>query len=361
MTHSEFRIQNSEFKTRRRFARHSAFCILHSALRPRSAFTLMELLIVMLIMSILAALALSALAGATEQAREARTRSIIAKLDQLIAAKYDEYQSKPVHLRPFLKNAQGQNVVTDQRVTALRILYGKRETMRLELPDRIADLCTNAEHMDLQADGDLNTILPNVARIDFLTSVPAATRAYKRRAFRAMSASGLPWTNDFQGAECLYLIVSNMRDGDKNALDFFQPSEIGDADEDGMLEIHDAWGKPIEFYRWPSGYLPSSTPSMHCVTMQTDAVDTSGQPIAPDPFDPLKSDLRWTAGMTPLPFAVYPLIFSAGRDEEYGLGIASTSTQYPANDPYGESPGPGTPNGTNTHGDNITNHFQQTP
>ena len=49
--------------------------------RRRGAFTLMELLIVMMIMTLLAGLALSALAGATEAAREQRTRAIITKID----------------------------------------------------------------------------------------------------------------------------------------------------------------------------------------------------------------------------------------------------------------------------------------
>jgi hypothetical protein len=213
--------------------------------------------------------------------------------------------------------------------------------------------------MDVQGDNDLDTIIPQTAGFVYLTSVPSAARAYKRRAFRAMSASGLPWTRQHENAECLYLIVANMRDGDKNALDFFLPSEIGDADEDGMLEIHDAWGQPIQFYRWPSGYLPSSTPSMHCLTMQTDALDASGQPIAPDQFDPLRSDPRWTAGMGTLPYALYPLIFSAGRDEQLGIGVAVGSVPFPNNDPYGIAMG--IPDGSNTHGDNITNHFQQTP
>ena len=62
-------------------------------LRPssfnRRAFTLMELLIVMLIIAVLAAIALTALQGAAEEARADRTRSIIAKLDQLVMQRYD--------------------------------------------------------------------------------------------------------------------------------------------------------------------------------------------------------------------------------------------------------------------------------
>jgi prepilin-type N-terminal cleavage/methylation domain-containing protein len=65
---------------------HSTIRNPHSAIWPRPAFTLMELLVVMMIMTLLAGLALSAMAGATEAAREQRTRAIIAKIDQLIMA-----------------------------------------------------------------------------------------------------------------------------------------------------------------------------------------------------------------------------------------------------------------------------------
>src|SRR5688572_16200074 len=82
MNHRQFRIQNSEFRIRR-----------------RSAFTLMELLMVLLIITILAGMALAALAGATEMAKEQRTRSIISKLDQLIMEKYEDYRTRPVPIK----------------------------------------------------------------------------------------------------------------------------------------------------------------------------------------------------------------------------------------------------------------------
>ena len=55
------------------------------------------------------------------------------------------------------------------------------------------------------------------------------------------------WTEDHQGSECLYLILSIMQDQDANALDFLFPTEIGDTDGDGMLEVLDAFGNPLGF------------------------------------------------------------------------------------------------------------------
>jgi hypothetical protein len=118
------------------------------------------------------------------------------------------------------------------------------------------------------------------------------------------------WTQENEGAECLYLILSAMRDGDKSALDYFDSTEVGDTDGDGMPEILDGWGTPIGFIRWPVGYVESATfPGSE--TMQLVG------PRAPDPFDPSKVDPHW--GYMPQPFALYPLIYSAGRDKSYDI------------------------------------------
>src|SRR6185503_20706611 len=94
-------------------------------LAPRRSFTLMELLIVLLIITILAALAMSAMAGATELAREQRTRAILTKLDQLIMDEYEGYRTRAVPVRMLAG--------TNPRVAAQNRLNGLRELMRLEM------------------------------------------------------------------------------------------------------------------------------------------------------------------------------------------------------------------------------------
>ena len=37
--------------------------------------------------------------------------------------------------------------------------------------------------------------------------------------------------------------------------DDFNDSEVQDTDGDGLLEFVDAWGQPLQFYRWPIGYV----------------------------------------------------------------------------------------------------------
>jgi prepilin-type N-terminal cleavage/methylation domain-containing protein len=327
----------------------------------RRSFTLMELLIVLLIITILAALAMSAMAGATELAREQRTRAILTKLDQLIMDQYEGYRTRAVPVRMMAG--------TNPRVAAQNRLNGLRELMRLEMPDRISDLCTAAELTDLQSgDNTLNAIVNrNDANPRTLTSIPSLARSYKRKAAMLTAATG-GWTSSQQGAECLYLIVSMMHDGDKSAIDFFSASEIGDTDGDGMKEILDGWGTPIEFLRWAPGF----TIENGALTMQTSAYATS-----PDPFDPAKADPRWTVGGPGAAcYALRPLIFSAGRDKLYDINVGAVvysmtasagPPPVPPNDPYyAATPMVGQPYDTNgdgalSWGDNITNHYLQTP
>ena len=331
------------------------------------AFTLMELLIVMMIMTLLAGLALSALAGAMELAREQRTRVIITKIDQLIMDRYESYRTRAVPIRV----APG----TSPRAAAELRLNALRELMRLELPDRISDLCVPNEYKELIEDSEHDLdVIPTQVSVEtyYLKSSPSLALSYKRRARTAMYAQGpnspRPWTQEHQGAECLYLILSTIQDGDKNALDYFTDSEIGDTDDDGQKEILDAWGTPILFLRWAPGY----TIENGAATTQT-----SNSAKAPDPFDPAKADPWWRARDPRVylyPYALKPLLASAGRDRVLDVRVLlwhvsqkEDSVNQRRNDPYLSFmvPGLGEPidadDGGGGFADNITNHFVQTP
>ena len=319
-------------------------------------FTLMELLIVMLIIAILAGLAMAALQGATEQAREARTRAIIAKIDQLISDKWESYRTRSVPIRinantrsrsePFTDaNTNGfwdsGETYTDtnsngqyDRGAAYFRLMALRELMRMELPDRKSDIL-NGTALENRATG---------------IAASSVAQSYYRKISGCTGGNPANWTTTFEESECLYLILSTMRDGDKNALEFFMPDEIGDVDEDGMKEILDGWGRPIIFLRWPAGYR-----STVAVTTQSNT-----ETKARDPFDPAREDVRAT-------FELRPLILSPGPDKIYDINTVGNlrySTTSHANDPYVVSSGVqvGAPvdsdgDGDNS-GDNITNHYQ---
>jgi prepilin-type N-terminal cleavage/methylation domain-containing protein len=327
-------------------------------------FTLVELMMVIAIVAILAAISMAALAGAAEEGKRQRVRTQIYKIDQLINDKWNSYRFRQLPIRmPVGVNA---NLAAQVRLNAMR------ELQRMEMPDRLNDIL----------DGPTPAIPTNPVAI----TRPALSNAYARRVTPAAAS-----TLSYDSAEMLYLIIAEMRDGERSALDFFLTSEIGDVDQDGMYEILDPWGTPIMWLRWAPGYsrydandpmlagkiaAPAPLPSIVVDTIQYPDGSTR-----PDPFDPLKADPRFNNGMANgfLPFKLSPLIFSAGPDRVYDI---YTDDQVPfhynpmARTPADPADRPSDPyhvmvmNGANTwigtpvdydgdglqHGDNISNH-----
>lgn len=323
----------------------------------RRGFTLVELLLVIAIIGLLASTVLFAMYGAQQEARASRTRSQIVHVDQILRDHWEGYQTRPAPIRI--------PAGTNPRQASLLRLAAIRELMRMELPDSKADLLATPL-----------TIAP-----------PSLWRAYIRRADRQIrgkhGASG-DWTQDqywtptFANAECLYLIVATLRDGDRTALESFRETDIGDVDNDGMPELLDAWGRPIRFLRWAPGFQSDIQPfhaNNQFVPYSGDldpAQDGSAGPN-PDPFDPLKVDPRWSDSVTNNdPFLIHPLIYSAGADGEYDVatgidlsGFTAQQQRQAIDDPYiADTNGRriGAVGDTNNNGviewrDNIHNHF----
>ncbi|MEQ8788915.1 MAG: type II secretion system protein [Pirellulaceae bacterium] len=245
--------------------------------RPRRSFTLIELLITISVVTILAATIVVAMAGAIEQARVERARAQVLKINELLIRRWEEYRTRPVRIRI----PQG---ISGRHAAWLR-LNALRELMRMEMPDRISDVAD-----------------PPVS----LPAVPSLNLAYQRRA-----SAG--WNTTHESAECLYLILALMREGDGTALDNFKPSEIADVDGDGMKEIIDPWGVPIYFLRWAP-------------QLQTPLQDPNNRANAPDPFDPFRVGISDINSDQPN-WAMYPFVFSAGPDETHGYDVA-TGFQY---------------------------------
>ena len=241
----------------------------------RRGFTLVELLVSISIIVLLASMVLVTLAAVQEQAREDRTRAQIARLHELLMQSWNEYETRRVPIRVPADARRRRQASTAVRARA------KHEMLRLEMPDRMTDIVDPPQ---------------------MLKHVPAKALFYQRRIAQARP----DWWQQYQGAECLYMIISRIQVGESNGLEFFRENEIGDIDEDGLPEILDAWGTPIRWLRWPAGF-ESPLHLRNPLVEQGDLFDPNGQ----------------------RPFTIYPLIVSAGPDGRFDLRFdQSTAVRY---------------------------------
>jgi hypothetical protein len=181
---------------------------------------------------------------------------------------------------------------------------------------------------------------------------PAVSRAYLRTAQKRAAARGTTWTTQYQQSECLYLILSQMREDDVSALEFFTENEIGDLDGDGMLEVLDAWGTPIRWMRWAPGFISplqpvivanSTTPIVSdSLELRASGLLKNGRRQGQELFDLARVDprARDTYDGADKPFELHPLIISAGPDRQFDIvfsadqPISWAATKKSANDPY---------------------------
>jgi len=342
--------------------------------RPPGAgrgFTLVELLVVVAIIAILASLFLAGMYTAQESARVERTKATIAKINNIIMQRWDSYRTRRVPIMvgttpPFVNyyaqsSAFGVYPPPTSKIIAAQRLDALHELMRLELPEQWSDVVYTPYAM--AAAPSAACVLsagqpPNLFASSYSVSAtggaatvnlygqppPSVWLAYQRKLLaittlnqsrgQAPSASGnsaIPGnsnspTTTNEGAECLYLICTSGLSDEIDDRDLFKPSEVADTDGDGALEFVDAWGTPIIFIRWAPGFLSE---------MQTGT--------DPDPFDPLHVypdttgvlKYKATAGTTSeAPFALVPLIVSAGSDKAFDIFVNEVLYSNYNNDPY---------------------------
>lgn len=360
---------------------------------PRRGVTLVELLITMAILTILASVIYGATFSAMESARAARTRTTITKIHTLLMERWESYETRRLALNlapvnsmvPPLRGRVKNEVTTDLR------LLGLRELMRLEMPDRWSDVINQAVPAD-------PTTIATVTFPTFIANVPQLTSSYLRD-YQAAAASAKAANpggardllQQFEGAECLYLVVMYAT-GDGEARELFNERDIGDTDGDGALEILDGWGRPIRFIRWPSGYVRRSALMSGDGQRDHDPFDRFRRDSIPTPpriaanypsqmqssvafIEKRNTDAANALTASPpqflAAFRLVPLIFSSGADGESGLFVApgavvpypaepfasytytppsSSAVTYQLGTPYDQT------GNLDTEKDNITNH-----
>lgn len=341
----------------------------------RLGFTMTELLMVMMILSLLSAMAAVAYERASSNAKMQRTEAIIRKIDSLIMERWDGYRTRAINLNlqgfplrgdEYADNdlngrwSPGDTLTKDRNLDGLYQigaaeirLMAIRQLQRWEMPDKMSDVLVASDTLG----GQLKE--------------PALRRSYLR-------AAKPSWTPAYEEAECLYLQLSAMRDGDKRVLDWFSATEIGDVDNDGMNEILDGWGTPIRFLRWAPGYTPYNAMYLSNPTLFPQVISPQSRNaiVNPDVFDPLRVDGRCFINdplMQPdpvndptvwinqvRPFALRPLIMSAGPDKAFDINLGPHDPTDPyyrtATDNYVGTPEDADQDGVISYSDNITSH-----
>jgi hypothetical protein len=159
-------------------------------------------------------------------------------------------------------------------------------------------------------------------------------------------------------SELLFLIIQNLN---PEALEAFHGSEVADTDGDGLLEFVDAWGRPIRFLRWAPAFSDSDIQqnvlkgirnANRSTWTQLRQEKEEASANHPDLLDERVNVVPGVIG-----WFLYPLIYSAGPDGQYGLDEGDNSPPTVWSDgildpfafPYGMPTG-------SSHFDNIHNH-----
>lgn len=284
----------------------------HHQPRPvRSGFTLLEVLIVVSLITILMAFLTMAIGRSITQAREAATRATLLKIDGMLQQRLEAF-------RTLMDTPQKQSEIKS------RLNFKKQEMQNASitgLHDKMLQLMVYKDYyrngfpQRWQDNPSLNT-----------TGQPFEGNASDR----------------LESSEMLYWILTQADTFGVSPVDSseFSSSEVADADGDGRLELVDAWGQPLRFYRWPTRLLRPGGPatpinrSLAGLMMKglPAAATASGDvdPLTLDPDDQLGVYLATVNAsvMTPAEYeAQYhtpdtyhlPLIVSGGADKDTGM------------------------------------------
>jgi len=269
----------------------------------RLGMTLVELMVAMVIISILSSLSLAGLAVARTSAKRAKTISTIRKLSEIILPYYEEYETRRPTLLPADETAiaalsNGRALLNQLKQTALCRL------MTLELPERVLDL-----NIDLKGAYSTDWSGSFGGRNVTVSELPPVVRRYRNLIAGNNGPPDLVRIGKYDSGELLHLIVTRGPVADPDVVAHFRADEVGDPDNDGLLEFVDGWGKGINFKRWPTGFR--------------------------SPMQPIDGSL---SGISPLVslngHRLVPLIYSSGVDESFDIDEYEGMT-------YG-SPRPGT-------------------
>ena len=246
-------------------------------LARRGAFTIVELLLVIAVISILASLTLFVLRGATEDARAAKTRAQIERIQRGLAGRWENYEARimPFRAEDFPKYPDDMSCPTfvtshpnRAQLKRIRERY-LAEMIRAEFPyfkiwldpTDFPSAGSQVENLGVSTDPERANrpdLWPQCWINTFnavLQSRPPSLLIRYRSEMDYMSGGS------FEQAELLYVILQSIDQRNETNLDLLKTDEVLDTDENGFNEVVDAWGDPLEFrVLWVNDATPGSDP-----------------------------------------------------------------------------------------------------
>ena len=252
----------------------------------RVGFTLLEMLITISIIGVLAGLTLIVMNGVTNQAEQEATKATIRKINGLLQRRVESFhrafrgtrRDNAVNQTLLALNAgiQAQlgrpfplETLADE--AAIPIIARKRE-FQFYFPQRVEDRLNDLSGRDGQAVGSALTAPGLLQSWYELVAAPLASQ-------QLISEGSTPpldptdinlrvsenWSRhdrSTESSELLYFALTRLEDFGAGAAapDAFTDAEVADTDGDGFLEFVDAWGNPLQFYRWPTRLVDWDVP-----------------------------------------------------------------------------------------------------
>ena len=272
----------------------------------RRGFTLIELMITILIIAIISAAMIAALNSARQTASQMRTQQLISRLNAHLTPKFESYRTRPVPVDPI--KFLGINLSDVSATTANRPAYvqqiawfriwAMRDLMRMELPDAYHDITIRsigpgggflgALQVSEGEEQRYSPYTPTRAQAMFMDEIWFRTQGKSSNSGMGAAMNLVAERN--QAAECFFMII-NSTVSDRDLYNVcFQETDVSDVDGDGMEEFVDGWGKPIQFIRWPAGFVSEVQPqflyepsdTIPGTTIKYQEVYGDNQPRSPD-------------------------------------------------------------------------------
>jgi prepilin-type N-terminal cleavage/methylation domain-containing protein len=310
--------------------------------RNHQAFTLIELLVVISIIGFMSGMFIVAYRGASQESNAQKTRTTLQKISYVLNSRMEEYSSYPLVLKTPLGFPLPGNTVPISTSDSKTLLLERarllclRELIAMEMPDHPDDFKWSDKWVTNQPMTTWLNSVPKVIPTGLaFGAVPVSvqnkpTSRVFGLARKLSDATGRPikdWQKTNANAELLYLVIEDSELDGSSAIELFGASETKDTDNDGLKEIVDSFGNPIQWIRWPSGYegIARYHPDMLDPGIITGSIANPKVTIESDPLDRMSADPGFaTVASAPGPGA-FPLVMSAGNDGKFGIRFESAS------------------------------------